>query len=202
MDQPVAAQAALPPEKQRNALRKQLRHRRRGLSPSAQALAAQKLLIKLARNPLFRHARTIAFYWPSDGEISPLPLMQLALSQGKRCFLPVVDSQTLAMAFRRYRRGDRLRRNCFGIPEPLAQKPALPAQALDVVLMPLVGFDDHGNRLGMGGGFYDRAFACLRHRRPLRFGLAHSLQKVPRLQSASWDIPLHGICTEKSFLLL
>lgn len=183
-------------------LRQQLRQRRRDLSSQAQALAAQKLLIKLARNPLYRRASKIAFYWPSDGEISPLPLMQQALKQGKHCYFPVVDSDTLTMTFRRYRRGDRLLRNRFGIPEPLAQASALPVQALDLVLMPLVGFDTGGNRLGMGGGFYDRAFANFRHRGPLRIGLAHSLQKVPHLESASWDIPLHGICTEAHFHLL
>lgn len=183
-------------------LRTQLRQQRRDLSPNTQTLAAQKLLIKVARTPLFRKACKIAFYWPSDGEISPLPLMQLALTLGKQCFLPVVDAETLTMSFRQYRRGDRLRSNRFGIPEPVPQKPTLPVHALDVVMMPLVGFDEHGNRLGMGGGFYDRAFADLRHRRPLRLGLAHSLQKVASLESACWDIPLHGICTEKSFLML
>lgn len=197
----VVAQTASASQVQRNALRRQLRQQRRDLSPSAQAIAAQKLLIKLARNPLFRRAQKIAFYWPSDGEISPLPLMRHALRQNKRCYLPLVSSQTFTMTFRRYRRGDRLRRNRFGIPEPV-NTPALPAHALDVVLMPLVGFDRNGNRLGMGGGFYDRAFARLRHRRPLRIGLAHSLQQVTQLESAPWDIPLHGICTEKTFLRL
>lgn len=182
--------------------RRQLRRQRRNLSANAQATAAQKLLLRLARNPFFRGAQAIAFYWPSDGEISPLPLMRLALKQGKRCYLPVVDTRTLAMSFKRYQTGDLLTRNAFAIAEPSATKPALPAAALDVVLMPLVGFDDKGNRLGMGGGFYDRAFANLRHRRPLRIGLAHSLQKVPQLQREPWDVPLHAICTERYFLLL
>lgn len=186
---------------QRDALRRHLRQKRRSLSSSAQVLAAQKLLIKLARSPLYRQARKIAFYWPNDGEISPLPLMQLALSQGKHCYLPLVKSTTLEMTFQRYRRGERLQRNSFGIPEPLIHSPALPAQDLDIVFLPLVGFDSHGNRLGMGGGFYDRAFANLRHHRPLRLGLAHSQQRVPQLESASWDIPLHGICTERNLSL-
>lgn len=105
------------------------------------------------------------------------------------------------MNFRRYRLGDRLTRNAFGITEPCAYAARARAQTLDVVFMPLVGFDDYGNRLGMGGGFYDRAFAKLRGRKPLRIGLAHSCQKVPKLARQSWDVPLHGIGTESTFSL-
>lgn len=190
------------PIQDRNLLRKQLRQQRRALSASAQTLAAQKLILRFARNPLFRRARSIAFYWPSDGEISPLPLLRIASKQGKRCYLPAVEKRTLTMSFRRYYCGERLQPNHFGIPEPSPQSPSVAAKALDVVLMPLVGFDAQGNRLGMGGGFYDRAFAKLRHHRPLRIGLAHSVQKVARLNYATWDIPLHGICTESDFHLL
>lgn len=178
-----------------------MRQQRRELSAREQTLAAKKLLLKLARNPLFRRARSLAFYYPSDGEISPLPLMQLALQQGRQCYLPVVRAHTLKMSFKRYRRGERLYPNRFGIAEPSPRARQIPAKALDVVLMPLVAFDEQGNRLGMGGGFYDRAFAKLRHRRPLRIGLAHSLQKVTRIEHASWDVPLHGICTERDLRL-
>lgn len=178
-----------------------MRQRRRSLSAQAQTAAAHKLLIRCSRNPLVRSAQSLAFYWPSDGEISPLPLMHLALRRGRRCYLPAVDSRTLRMTFKRYRHGDPLTRNAFGIPEPTAFAASIPANMLDVVFMPLVAFDANGNRLGMGGGFYDRAFAKLRGRKPLRIGLAHSCQKVPELCQQSWDVPLHGICSEKTFLL-
>lgn len=178
-----------------------MRQRRRNLSAQAQTAAAHKLLLRCSRNPLFRSAQSLAFYWPSDGEISPLPLMHLALRRGKRCYLPTVDSRTLSMSFKRYRRGEPLTRNAFGIPEPRAFAASIPAGELDVVFMPLVAFDTNGNRLGMGGGFYDRAFAKLRRRAPLRIGLAHSCQEVSELCHQSWDVPLHGICTESAFLL-
>lgn len=122
--------------------------------------------------------------------------MRLALKQQRHCYLPVVNPHTRSMTFKRYRFGEHLRPNRFGILEPGSKAPALAIEALDVVLMPLVGYDLQGNRLGMGGGFYDRAFARLRRRRPLRIGLAHSLQQVARLERAPWDIPLHGVCTE------
>jgi 5-formyltetrahydrofolate cyclo-ligase len=72
---------------------------------------------------------------------------------------------------------------------------------LDLVLVPLVGFDARGNRLGMGGGFYDRHFAFLRNRRawrrPLLIGIAFDVQRVPRLSDAAHDVPLWGIVTER-----
>ena len=183
----------------RSNLRHQLRQQRRQLSRSVQRHAAQQLLIKVGRSQPFRRAKKIAFYWPNDGEISPLPLLHLAQKLGKQCFLPVVSSHTQGMTFRQYRRGDRLQTNQFGIPEPSHQAASVLVHNLDLVLLPLVAFDRQGNRLGMGGGFYDRAFAGLRMRLPIRLGLAHELQKVPQLDFASWDLPLHRVCTEKHF---
>lgn len=94
--------------------------------------------------------------------------------------------------------------NRFGIPEP-QQGPAhkLPTHLLDVVLMPLVGFDRAGSRLGMGGGFYDTTFAFKQQNpkgKPLLIGLAHSCQEVDSLQADNWDIPLGAIATEKEVL--
>jgi 5-formyltetrahydrofolate cyclo-ligase len=103
----------------------------------------------------------------------------------------------------RYRSDARLLDNRYGIPEPSIQEQQLPAWAMQVVLMPLVGFDRTGNRLGMGGGFYDRTFAFKRnriHARPLLIGLAHSVQEVAALPTESWDMPLDLIATEKELL--
>ncbi len=109
------------------------------------------------------------------------------------------------MAFAPYEKKTCLRKNSFGILEPVYQKKQLKtARQLDLVLAPLVAFDPQGNRLGMGGGFYDRALSHLRaHGRrtrkhhPLFIGIAHELQQVDSLQVQSWDIPLHAIITER-----
>ena len=98
--------------------------------------------------------------------------------------------------------GDRLVRNRFGIPEPSLRQHriALP-WALDVILVPLVGFDSACRRLGMGGGFYDRTLGFLRHRthwrRPTLIGLAHECQRVAELEAQPWDVPLDMVVTEK-----
>lgn len=188
----------------RQRLRQQLRAARRGLTPRQQHLAAQGLARQLRHClPLLR-ARHIAFYLPNDGEIDPRPLVRFLEKMGKQCYLPRLHpDNSRRVWFIRYRTGDALANNCYRIPEPLLHGERLPAWAMQVVLMPLVGFDRAGNRLGMGGGFYDRTFAfkaVRKNGRPLLIGLAHSVQEVPALPTASWDMPLDVIATE-SFLI-
>lgn len=94
-----------------------------------------------------------------------------------------------------------MRRNIYGIPEPALRNNRLrPPWALDLLLVPLVGFDPECNRLGMGGGFYDRSLAYLARRlhwrRPTLIGIAHEIQKVDRLDTQPWDIPLDMVATE------
>jgi len=94
--------------------------------------------------------------------------------------------------------------NQFGIAEPMVSpRYYLRADALDLLLVPLVAFDVNGNRLGMGGGFYDRTLAYLKRRqhwcRPYLLGIAHDFQRVESLKRADWDIPLQAILTNKSF---
>lgn len=151
---------------------------------------------------LFRNAKSIAFYIANDGELDPTLLLQRALALGKACYLPVLGKGTPSLSFARYRAGDKLLRNRFNIPEPLPYKEKLAGFQLDMVCVPLVGFDSRGNRLGMGGGFYDRTFAeRLRYRkgRPLLLGLAHQCQQVTALPAQPWDVPLDAIATEMDF---
>jgi 5-formyltetrahydrofolate cyclo-ligase len=186
----------------RPALRRQLRHARRALSPLQQRLAAQALYRQLAQHPLLRRAKHIALYLPADGEIDPRPLMRAAQKRGKATYLPVLsDWPRTHMTFQQVGIGERWVRNRFNIAEPLAdRRRQRPAWALDLLLLPLVGFDPQGGRLGMGKGFYDRTLAYLGMRKnwqkPTLLGLAHECQKVDKLELASWDVPLLGIVTD------
>ncbi len=187
----------------RQQLRTQLRKARRALNPSQQRQAARGLYRQLAQHPLFRRARHIALYLPMDGEIDPRLLLRAAQRRGKKTYLPVLSAwPRTKMVFQRVRHGEKFRPNRFRIPEPRIN----PAQqrniwALDLILLPLVGFDDAGGRLGMGGGFYDRSLAYQARRKawqkPVLLGLAHECQKVERLAQASWDVPLQGTVTDK-----
>lgn len=186
----------------RPALRRQLRQARRALTPLQQRLAAKALYRQLAQHPLFRRARHIALYLPADGEIDPRPLMKAAQRRGKATYLPVLSHWPRThMAFQRVGIGERWTANRFGIDEPVRDRAQQrPAWALDLLLLPLVGFDAQGGRLGMGKGFYDRTLAYLGMRKkwhkPTLLGLAHECQKVDRLELASWDVPLMGTVTD------
>jgi 5-formyltetrahydrofolate cyclo-ligase len=117
----------------------------------------------------------------------------------KQLYLPVLRGPRLW--FMPFGSQTRLVSNRFGILEPDTPAGARCApQALDIVLAPLVAFDDRGRRLGMGGGYYDRTFAYLLNRqhwrRPRLIGIAYDLQRVPALVARKWDVPLDGIATE------
>ncbi|MCQ9423499.1 5-formyltetrahydrofolate cyclo-ligase [Pseudomonas sp. LJDD11] len=188
-------------------LRRQLRKARRALSRSQQREAARNLYRQLAQHPLFRRARHISLYLANDGEIDPRYLLQAAQRRGKATYLPVLDAwPRTKMVFQRVRRGEAFKPNRFRIPEPrINRAKQRRIWALDLILMPLVGFDEHGGRLGMGGGFYDRSLAYRSHRqtwrKPTLLGLAHECQRVERLALASWDIPLLGTVSDKRWYL-
>lgn len=187
------------PVPSRAELRRELRGRRRALSVQQQRVAARELAHRLRDLPALACARRVALYWPNDGEIDPR-LLQRLKPRRQQLHLPVLQSfpaQTLR--FVRWSPRLRMARNRFGIPEP-RRGTLLPAREMDVILLPLVGFDARGNRLGMGGGFYDRTLAFLQQTprpRPLLLGLAHAVQQLPQLESAHWDVPLQLIVTDR-----
>lgn len=183
-------------------LRRTLRQRRRSLAPAAQQRAARALYRQLAQHPLFRRARHVALYLANDGEIDPWQLVAAAHARGKQVYLPVLNAwPRTSMVFQRIDAHEKLAANRFGIPEPRRDsKRQRKVWALDLILLPLVGFDRHGGRLGMGGGFYDRSLAYRARRKnwhkPTLLGLAHGCQQVDRLSMASWDIPLDATVTD------
>ncbi|OHV09013.1 5-formyltetrahydrofolate cyclo-ligase [Kushneria phosphatilytica] len=185
-----------------------LRHRRRTLAPGEQRQAALALRQQLLRMPEIMRATHLAFYLPNDGEIDPGPLIATLRRRGIHVYLPVLRPLVHnRLWFVELRQDTRLVSNRFGIAEPALQQSAqrhrrLPAWALDTILMPLVGFDARGNRLGMGGGFYDRTLAFTRHRstRPTLIGLAHGCQQVDSLPAAEWDVPLDAVVSDRAII--
>jgi 5-formyltetrahydrofolate cyclo-ligase len=181
----------------RQRLRRELRAKRRGL-PSALRAQLDRLIYTHIRGlPEFRRARHVALFLAFDGEPSLGSLIEATRRQRKHLYVPVLRGPT--MTFRELELGAPLAANRFGILEPkLGAK--IGARRLDLVLTPLVAFDDHGVRVGVGRGYYDRCFRFLRHRvrwrRPKLLGVAYELQRVPPLAANSWDVPLWGIVTE------
>jgi 5-formyltetrahydrofolate cyclo-ligase len=191
--------------------KQQLRHsfrlRRQQLTPWEQQQKARQLMRIICRCPEFIYSQRIAAYWPNDGEISSIPILQKAHELGKKCYLPVLSPKDRSqLSFVEYKPADLLIPNPLGILEPTQDcKKSIPPWALHLVLTPLVAFDTHGKRLGMGKGYYDKTFSFLKNgsrpRRPILLGLAYELQRVKELPNSPGDIQLDGIVTEQRYLL-
>jgi len=139
-------------------------------------------------------ASLVAVYRAMASELDPEPLAIALAEQGRSLCLPVVVDRSAPMIFRRWSPGDPLEVDAAGSPAPL---PLAASVQPDLVLTPLLAFDDFGGRLGQGGGHYDRTFAVLAH--AVRIGLAYAGQKVERLPMESHDVRLHGVLTEVGY---
>jgi 5-formyltetrahydrofolate cyclo-ligase len=190
----------LPATSDLQALRRQLRARRRTIVGTERQQAAVRISRLVDNAGLLRPGRRIGLYLSMPEEVDTTPLLQLA--QRRRCViaLPRVTSKRHAR-MRFFVFDGSMKRGAYGIREPGGRQ-GLRARELDVVFMPLVGFDAAGNRLGMGKGFYDR---CLAHRvamrnwrRPLLAGIAYEVQQVSSLPRAGHDVPLDVIVTDST----
>ena len=185
-------------------LRRELRERRRAL-PAAQRIgAAEALATRLLALPFAPEHGYAAGYWAMDGEL-PLHSWQLRLPEGCTYCLPVLWAADDTLRFAPWRPGAPLRNNRYGIPEPdVSDAALLRADQLALVAMPLTGFDAHGNRLGMGGGWYDRSFAFRSERPapPWLVGAGFATQQVDAIAAEAWDVALDAVCTERGTLLV
>ncbi|MDX7992293.1 5-formyltetrahydrofolate cyclo-ligase [Xenorhabdus littoralis] len=181
----------------RKSIRKQIRQLRQNLSPEQQSRFAQQAVKQVMVNPKIQQANKIALYLSFDGELDTRPLIQQLWQQNKQVYLPILHPfRQHHLLFLRYQSDTPLIRNRFNIEEPpLDIRQVLPVSELDVMFIPLVAFDCTGQRLGMGGGFYDRTLAKWQQQNFYPIGLAHDFQLVETLPSASWDIPLPEIIT-------
>lgn len=175
----------------KTSLRKEFRKKRQQLSAAEQRTAQSNCCKLLIANPHFKTANRIGFYLANDGEVSPQCALNHALKTGKRCYLPRITTNS-TLEFVTVDGNSHFTKNRYGIDEPVGDQ-TCPISDLDLLLLPLVAFDQAGNRLGMGGGYYDRALAQLGNTKPRLIGLAHHCQEAPALAVDSWDIPLESI---------
>ena len=188
---------------QKSEIRQVIRASRNRLTESDTYSAGLGLSSQLKKYQIVQSSQKIACFLSFDGEISTQSTLALIEDSGADCFLPKLKPyKPNRLWFMPYKSDYPMESNRFGIPEVnLSVDKALPVSKLELVLMPLVAFDTQGNRLGMGGGFYDATFSHLRAQknRPKFIGLAYELQKFKSLPSDSWDLPLDGVCTESRF---
>lgn len=186
---------------ERQAIRRSIRQQRNQLSRSFRQQASRHLLRSLRQSPSFAFAKRIAIYLTNDAEIDTAVLLKDLQQRQRHIFLPVLHPLRKGhLSFIHYQRTTRMSRNRFGISEPdFRHSKSVSARFISLICMPLVAFDEQGNRLGMGGGFYDRTLAFMHQPgpRPALIGLAYELQKQPALPCEPWDIPLAAVATEK-----
>lgn len=192
---------SLPLASHKARLRQELRQQRRQLEPGPHQIASRKVCARICRLPLFWRSRSIALYLATDGEVDLHYLLQAAWRARKHTFLPVVTGKH-SMSFCYFRPGDRLRRSRYGMTEPLHALTIDPA-AIDLIVTPLVAFDRLGQRLGRGGGYYDRALPAAQKyaRQSSCIGAAFSFQELDEVPSDSWDRRLHSVVTEKETIV-
>jgi 5-formyltetrahydrofolate cyclo-ligase len=191
-------------QSQRNTLRKIIRSRRSQLTQSQQQQSAIDICHVLSCHPKVINANKIGLYLANDGELNCQLFIDWCWQQGKQVYLPVLHPFSKGhLLFLAYQPDTPMLANKFGILEPeLNVQNLSPLNQLDILFTPLVAFDDKGNRLGMGGGFYDRTLARweqqddhLHQLKPYPIGLAHDCQQVEQIPIEHWDIPLPEIIT-------
>ena len=181
----------------RASLRRLLRERRRALPAAERIAGAEAVARHLLALPFAPVGGHVGGYWATDGEVG-LHAWQMHLPPEVRYCLPCLHGDGV-LRFAPWRPGEPLVTNRYGIPEPdVPVEALLPAEALEMIVLPLVGFDPHGHRLGMGGGWYDRTLAS-RHASPAPpylVGAAFAVQQLVALTPEPWDVPLDAACTE------
>ncbi len=182
----------------RRSLRRELWARRAAKPRAARRAAGRLISAHLARAPWFRPGIAIALYLSRGSEVDTAALLALARRRGCRVYLPRITDYVAHRMLMVRDGGAGRALNRYRIAEPRGAA-TLPAQAFALVLMPLVGFDGKGNRLGNGAGYYDRFVADRRGRygKPLLIGIAFECQRLDALPSAAHDVPLDGVITER-----
>lgn len=189
-----------------------MRTLRRSLKRNDRLQLENNITRQISSQLLFRRRQRWALYIANDGEPSLDRLLQKLLRCGRDVYVPVLHPvHPGRLCFARYQPGQRMHSNRFGIAEPRPPLRTAPLWTFSVICMPLVAFDSRGNRLGMGGGYYDRSFAPYRKNatkngtvlleRPLKLGIAFGFQETSAIEAKAWDIPLDAIACDSGYRL-
>jgi 5-formyltetrahydrofolate cyclo-ligase len=197
----------------RNEIRKSLRTKRQGLSQVEQKEFSDDLLIQLSARRDVLAAKNIALYLANDSELDAMPFIKWCWQNNKKTYLPVIHPFSHGqLLFLHYDENSAMKKNNYGILEPkLDVRLIKTISEIDIIFTPLVAFDRLGNRLGMGGGFYDRTLSSWYQQyryqnqeldvtsskltKPYPIGLAHDIQLIDAIPTQLWDIPLPEIIT-------
>ena len=188
-------------------IRKHIQAQRQALSKQKQSEYSAQICQQIIDSGVLNTAQHIAFYLPVRGEADPALLQLAEQYQDKQFYLPILsDLKENHLAFAAYNQQTPMKLNRFKIPEPDVPASSLlhdPAK-LDVVITPLVGVDVQGNRIGMGGGFYDRTFAFKKEHKqsPLLIAFAYDFQFIELQTPQDWDVAVDKIALQSQFLTI
>lgn len=187
-------------QRRKRTLRRQGRAARIALGEDERRAASERIAATVVSSHFFRRSRRIACYLPMPEEVDTWPIIARAWRMKKRVFAPICGPERL-LSFREVRPDTTLITTDFGLMEPVGGD-VVTARQLDLVVTPLVAFDEQRSRIGMGGGYYDRTFSFLRARksllRPKLVGVAFACQRVKKIPLNPWDIGLYRVVTEVS----
>lgn len=176
-------------------LRQQLRKQRRALPQRIRQQAGRKVAQRLHRQAVFRQARHIGIYLSAFGEVPTQAIINLGLKQQKNIYLPQIRNFDQKLQWVRINRQQwqnrRFSIHRLGMHEP--RQRGISINRLDLLIMPLLAFDQYGSRVGMGGGYYDRTL--WKQHQTSRLGLAYDFQRAERLVRHAWDQPLDAVVT-------
>lgn len=183
-----------------SSLREKFKLARAQLTLEQQTEYSERILQTLIAQPYFQSAQTIACYISLRNEVQTEKIIAAIFAAGKFCYLPCLAGTHLEFAL--YQSGDKLEQSSVKSWELSLKQGKCDAQDLDLILTPLLAFDKHCHRLGLGGGYYDRSLAFLnienRPEKPLAVGLAYQVQKASKLEKKSWDVDLDQVITEQA----
>lgn len=190
--------------KAKSLLRESLIAKRRALDSITRYAAKEAALQYLLTSEIFQASQHIACYWALDHEFDCALIIEKIWGLQKQCYLPVLSLTEKSLHFVSYEASDVLQSNRYRIYEPVNTQP-MATEDLDLVIVPMVGFDLKGHRLGMGGGYYDRTFSIFHknlRKKVYLMGLAYECQQVDELPVESWDVAVDSVLTEKKMYLI
>jgi 5-formyltetrahydrofolate cyclo-ligase len=180
--------------------RQSMRERRQAISSDEQVLASQKLAQQYQQHFKSLQSTNIAIYLTNDGELDTGHLIETLFNVGHSLYVPKIStSQPGEMKFCRLKSDREFITNRFGIKEPLINE-FIDIVEIEIIFLPLTAFDINGNRLGMGGGFYDRVLSKEHHPSLKSIGLAYDFQEIEHCPVQSFDQPLNNLLTPTRML--
>lgn len=177
-------------------LRHKMKQERARLSGTYRAQCSDQIGLRISTLEAYQKAKHIAFYHAMETEIDLAPLWQKACEEQKICYFPVLNDQS-TLTFLPADQKTPFKKNNYGIWEPdVSHDMAIPANQLDLILVPLIAFDFYCHRIGMGAGYYDRTLQDASH--PTLIGVAYQFQRIDEIKPQPWDVPLHAVVTQRA----